>query len=197
MNLKVSLNSYQKIYFYTTNSFKLKVAKHIFKDLALDIVMVKKKLKELQTMNILENVKFKLKQVDKLPAIVEDSGLFIKNLRGFPGTITKYVLKTIGFSGIQMLLKDDTFSYFISVVGYKDLELEKYFIGKVTGMLKKNQKSIDEAFIPTGSNKSFAEMNLEEFVKYSDIGRSLTKLKRFLVRIYKLQCCDEERFVEQ
>ncbi len=28
-------------------------------------------------------------------------------------------------------------------------------------------------------------MNLEEFVKYSDIGRSLTKLKRFLVRIYK------------
>ncbi|MBI2139040.1 non-canonical purine NTP pyrophosphatase [Candidatus Woesearchaeota archaeon] len=52
--------------------------------------------------------------------ICEDSGLFIKSLKGFPGTCSKYIHQRIGLQGILKLMegiKDRSCEY-ISAVGY-------------------------------------------------------------------------------
>src|SRR5207244_8886634 len=38
--------------------------------------------------------------------VVEDSGLFIEALKGFPGPFSSYVYKTIGLNGILSLMHD-------------------------------------------------------------------------------------------
>ncbi len=42
----------------------------------------------------------------KQPFIVDDSGLFIDCLNGFPGTNSNWVFKKIGYQGILALLED-------------------------------------------------------------------------------------------
>ena len=186
MNSKKSSNSYLKIYFYTTNKSKFEFARRILNELNIELIMVRKYLREIMGKNLLEIVRYKLKQVSKLPAVVEDSGLFIKSLKGFPGVITAYVLKTIGFEGLKKLISNNCPACYISIVGYKDKDTEKYFIGKVRGIIKTNFNDIDSAFHPYGFNKSYKEMNFNEMRKYSDWGISFGKLKDFLSKKYKL-----------
>ena len=40
--------------------------------------------------------------------LVEDAGLFVDSLDGFPGVYSAYALKTIGFNGLLNILKDST-----------------------------------------------------------------------------------------
>ena len=40
--------------------------------------------------------------------LVEDAGLFVDSLAGFPGVYSAYALKTIGFNGLLNLLNDST-----------------------------------------------------------------------------------------
>ena len=44
-------------------------------------------------------------RVHKIPLFVEDTGLFIKALKGFPGSYARYVNDTIGIRGILKLLE--------------------------------------------------------------------------------------------
>ena len=44
----------------------------------------------------------------KKPVIIEDDGLFINSLSGFPGPYSSYVFKTIGNNGILKLIEDRT-----------------------------------------------------------------------------------------
>jgi non-canonical purine NTP pyrophosphatase (RdgB/HAM1 family) len=56
------------------------------------------------------------------PLIVEDSGFFIKDLSGFPGPYTRYVLETIGVAGVLKIaeLSPSRRCAFISVLVYMD-----------------------------------------------------------------------------
>lgn len=58
----------------------------------------------------------------KVPVLVEDGGLVIEALKGFPGVYTKYVLKTIGARGILNLLSGerDRRARFVSCASYID-----------------------------------------------------------------------------
>src|SRR3989338_397091 len=42
----------------------------------------------------------------KQPVLVEDGGLYIHALKGFPGAYTKYVMETIGPQGLLKLMED-------------------------------------------------------------------------------------------
>jgi XTP/dITP diphosphohydrolase len=43
----------------------------------------------------------------KQPIIIEDDGLFIKSLNGFPGQYSSYSFATIGNRGILKLMKEN------------------------------------------------------------------------------------------
>ncbi|MEM4809819.1 MAG: non-canonical purine NTP pyrophosphatase, partial [Desulfurococcaceae archaeon] len=44
--------------------------------------------------------------VIRKPILVEDAGLFIKSLNGFPGVYSSFVYKTIGINGVLKLLEN-------------------------------------------------------------------------------------------
>lgn len=77
----------------------------------LDCVFEVSKYKGLQAFDILNS-----------PVLVEDGGLEVDVLKGFPGVYTKYVLETIGVDGILKLLANqkNRNARFISVTTFVD-----------------------------------------------------------------------------
>jgi XTP/dITP diphosphohydrolase len=100
----------------------------------------------------------------KKPVIVEDSGLFINALNGFPGSYTRYAFEHIGIAGILRLMRGlkDSKAYFISAVAYYDGRRVRVFEGVAEGVIAKKAKGsggfgFDPVFIPSGRRKTFAE----------------------------------------
>ncbi|MEE8402231.1 MAG: non-canonical purine NTP pyrophosphatase, partial [Candidatus Hydrothermarchaeaceae archaeon] len=94
---------------------------------------------------------------------IEDAGLFVDALGGFPGVYSRYIEDTIGNAAILKLLSDvkERGAVFQSVVGYKGKTVE-IFEGKVEGEIAEQQMGkggfgYDPLFIPKGFNKTFAE----------------------------------------
>ncbi len=115
--------------------------------------------------------------------MVEDSGLYIRALNGFPGPYSSYVYKTIGYFGILKLMEDvtDRGAHFKSVVAFYDGNIYKIFIGTVYGEIINDARGyygfgFDPIFKPEGSTrKTFAEMSLKEKCMYSHRAKSITK----------------------
>jgi len=102
--------------------------------------------------------------------IVEDAGLYVTSLSGFPGPYSHYVLDTIGCSGILRLLDPNQSRevYFESAVAYADNNQRvKTFLGRVDGIISpevrgKEGFGFDPIFIPSGGLKTFGEVSLAE-----------------------------------
>ena len=103
----------------------------------------------------------------KNAVIVEDDGLFIDSLSGFPGPFSSYVFKTIGNYGILKLLAaidaSDTLAYFKSIIAFCDSNNEPImFEGHVVGTISKNIQGrgwgFDPIFIPEKQNKTYAQL---------------------------------------
>jgi len=110
-----------------------------------------------------EGVKFVYARVGE-PVIVEDSGLFIQALDGFPGAYSAYVFGKIGNYGILRLMggTGNRRAEFRSAVAYYDGETLKTFEGVVSGAIAEEARGeagfgYDPIFIPEGSAKTFAE----------------------------------------
>lgn len=120
--------------------------------------------------------------------IVEDAGLFIDSLKGFPGPYSNYVYKTIGIEGVLKLLKNinNRRAKFISIIAMKHPKLgEKIFEGEVEGVIAYEAKGnrgfgFDPIFIPKGLDKTFAEMDIEEKCRYSHRGIAFRALALWL-----------------
>ena len=119
-----------------------------------------------------------------LPVIVEDAGLFINVLNGFPGPYSSYVYRTIGTEGILKLLKntESRDAIFHSVVAFCSLgEPPSCFHGKAKGKISLQTRGklgfgFDPIFEPsTSSGKTFAEITLMEKNRHSHRAEALRK----------------------
>ena len=121
-------NMVMEISFVTSNQEKVKAVERSLayarrsdikiKQINLDII-------EPQFDSVAEISKYKAMEAFKLlqsPVLVEDGGLVIPALDGFPGPYTKYVLKTIGADGILRLLSgiSDRRAKFVSFATFVD-----------------------------------------------------------------------------
>ncbi len=171
-----------KVYFISGNEGKIVEFKSFFpKLLNLDLP-----LKEIQSLDLKEIIEDKLEQAYHVlmskkdfhfdAIMVEDSSLFIESLKGLPGPFIKFFLEGIGNSGIVNLVhafSENDKSYAITYVGIKDKQGKSiFFEGRSDGKISKevlgdNGFGWDKIFIPNGSNKTFAEMSIEEKNKFS------------------------------
>lgn len=108
------------------------------------------------------------------PFIIEDSGLFIDKLRGFPGPYSSYVYKTIGINGVLKLAEANTPARFESVLGcyyYGDIML---FTGSVEGAIVSPRGAGGFGFDPIFEYKrrTFGEMTIDEKTACSHRGKS-------------------------
>ncbi len=103
------------------------------------------------------------------PVVVDDTGLYIDTLAGFPRSYPAFVLKTIGRGGILRLLegKTDRSARFVTSVGYSDGENLYTFTGEMRGRISLEERGsegfgYDPIFIPEGFDRTYAELSFRE-----------------------------------
>jgi XTP/dITP diphosphohydrolase len=178
------------LYFITGNTGKVTEATEKLKPFQIQIVQKDLGYPEIQADSLLEVAQFGVNHVKprfKKPFILEDAGLFIDAFHGFPGVYSKYVFYTIGLPGILRLLDEQKNrsalfrSVFALFIPTKD---PLFFTGETKGNITLLQKGsggfgYDPLFIPEGSTKTFAEMDIVEKNKCSHRGKALTQIVEF------------------
>ncbi len=96
------------VFFVSSNEYKYQEVKKILGNFRIKVGFFKCDLIEIQADTIKEIAAQKV--IDafnqcKKPVIIEDDGLFITSLRGFPGPFSSYVYKKIGNKGILKLVQ--------------------------------------------------------------------------------------------
>lgn len=186
-----------KILFITSNSSKVQLANERLKRYGIEVEQYRAELLEPQAFDVEEVALQKARQlIDsvKAPFVVEDSGLYIEKLSGFPGALMKPVLDSIGETGLIKLMSGESYRCVLvkSVLVYCDPSEKtiKPFTGNYKGSLATAPVGevtrgwkVSRIFIPHDGRKTLAEMNdgeweefLEDFKKddhYEKFGRWL------------------------
>jgi XTP/dITP diphosphohydrolase len=123
------------------------------------------------------------------PLFIEDSGLFIEALGGFPGPYSSYVQETIGNLGILKLMEGvrNRSSRFESVVAYVESPRKTHiFSGSVEGRISMEERGerwgFDPIFIPSGTDLTYAEMGVEVKQKFSHRAVALARFASWLIK---------------
>ena len=172
-----------KVVFFATGNINKFNEARILSQPGIAVGMLRLKGDEIQSDSLEEIAQKSAQNAYKrchLPIFVEDAGLFIDALDGFPGPYAAYVYKTIHNSGILKLMEDskDRSAKFQSVIAYCDDQTPCEpicFYGESKGEITtaerkakgKSAFGFDPIFQPSGSAKSFAEMTIEEKNGYS------------------------------
>ena len=153
----------REIYFVSNNLHKYSEIKSMLNDkkIDLDLKFCKQYIIEIQDEKI-ENIAMEKAKsaynIVKKPIIIEDDGLFINSLNGFPGQYSKFIFKSIGNKGIIRLLKgsSDRSAFFKSIFVYNDGIIAKVFYGKINGKISSTITQggwgYDPIFIPLKRN---------------------------------------------
>jgi XTP/dITP diphosphohydrolase len=178
------------IFFATDNIHKFNETRKVLVEHKIAVGMLRAKALEIQSDNLEEIAKTSVVDAFKrcnLPVIVEDAGLFIDALNGFPGPYAAYAYKTIGNKGLLKLMEkiENRKARFQSVIAYYSAELKSpiCFKGEALGEITKEERrgkresgfGFDPIFKPAESNKTFAEMTTVEKNKYSHRAQALRK----------------------
>lgn len=186
------------IFFATNNINKFNEARMVLAEYGIAVGMLRVKTLEIQNDSLEEIAKASV--VDafarcNLPIVVEDAGLFVECLNGFPGPYAAYVYKTIGNRGLLHLMEnlEDRKARFRSAIAYCDETLESplCFNGEAAGEITREERTdennsgfgFDPIFKPANSRKTFAQMNTAEKNDYSHRARALRKFAEFYKRL--------------
>ncbi len=183
------------VFFATGNINKFNEARRILSQQGLAVGMLKLKGDEIQSESLKEIAQKSVKnayQRCKLPIFVEDAGLFVDALNGFPGPYAAYVYHTVHNDGILKLMENNKnrCAHFQSVIAFCDNQtsceptcFEGESRGEITMSERKEQgKSgfgFDPIFQPEGSPKTFAEMAIEEKNGYSHRAAAIQKFAKW------------------
>jgi len=183
-------------FFVTGNADKYQEARIILSEPGISAAMLHLEISEIQADDIdriAEASALEGAKKSKMPIFVEDAGLFIEALNGFPGPYSSYVYRTLGNQGILKLLKDvaKRNAYFFSVVAFCDSGKPyslRCFNGKVNGRIALKERGrqgfgFDPIFEPsTKPTLTFAQMTPREKNKYSHRAKALRKFAAWYIQ---------------
>jgi len=174
-------------YFVTSNIHKFQEARRVLSEYKIATAKLRVGAVEIQDDNLKNIAEASVLDAVKtcgLPIFVEDAGLFIEALKGFPGPYSKYVYNTIGTKGILKLMKniEKRSAHFQSVIAFSSPDEQPIcFRGKVEGKISLQEQGTsgfgyDPIFEPTeGDGRTFAEMTSNEKNGYSHRAEALRK----------------------
>ncbi len=160
-----------KLKVITSNPGKVAEYQKAFDELGIEMEHYRLPYDEVQTSDLEEVVN---KGMDEIISkrvrnfIVDDTGLFIDSLKGFPGVWSAYAQKTIGNKGILKLMDgvEDRGAEFRCCIGC-DIDGERIVVvGVCRGYITESEKGtdgfgFDPIFSPDGK-LTFAEMSIED-----------------------------------
>jgi XTP/dITP diphosphohydrolase len=120
--------------------------------------------------------------------IIDDSGLFIDALGGFPGVYSAYALKTLGCRGIIKLMEgmSDRIARFRCCIGCNAGRLGEIVISaEAVGTIIDEERGsggfgFDPIFVPSRYDRTFSELPLEEKNLISHRGKAINSLSASL-----------------
>jgi XTP/dITP diphosphohydrolase len=178
-----------ELLFITSNPGKVKEARKYLEPLDMNVKQVNFGYPEIQADTLEEVAEYGAKWLSERidgPFFLDDSGLFVEALKGFPGVYSAYAYKTLGIRGILKLLEgvENRRAYFKSIVAYWDGKVH-LFTGKVEGEITMEPHGrggfgFDPIFKPSGFERTFAEMTTEEKNRISHRGRALAAFAEWL-----------------
>jgi len=174
----------KQIAFITSNKGKVAEACVKFEPLGYSVVQKDLGYPEIQADSLQEVALYGVDLLHKRVRsafFLEDSGVFITALSGFPGVYSKYVYLTVGLGGVLHLMqgKQDRSAVFRSVIAYSEPGCDpELFVGECLGTLSLEARGsggfgYDPIFIPEGMNLTFAEMAMQEKTVVSHRGKAL------------------------
>ena len=172
-----------ELFFASSNEHKFKEVQRILSNLGVTIKLFKTTLEEIQSNSLNEIAKRKaidaFTKIQK-PILIEDDGLFINSLNGFPGPYSSYAYDTIRNKGIIQLLQNSEHrdAKFVAIIAYyngiDEVKLfESSIPGKISKEIEKGGWGYDPIFIPDGESKTYA--NVLDKDKFSHRSASLKK----------------------
>lgn len=172
--------------FVTSNPDKVVEVRRVFREYDIRVRWSRRALSEPQSDRLQDVVEAKLTMAAHpvRAVVVEDSGLFLEGLGGFPGVYSRYVYDTVGLEGILKLLRGKPRrAVFRTVAGFRRGRTTLIAIGTVQGTIAprrrgRNGFGYDPIFVPRGSTRTFAEMVGPEKDLYSHRGRAIRALAR-------------------
>lgn len=176
-----------EILFATGNEHKFAEAKALLTDVELkQHVFRHREIRSDSLEDIARDAAEKAYRQCRAPLFVEDSGLFIPALNGFPGTYSSWVLGKIGLDGILRLMQDteNREARFEACIAYKDNYQVRVFHESCQGRLTGEKRGedgfgYDPIFIPEGHEQTFAE-NITLKNKLSHRYKTLLEFSRFI-----------------
>jgi XTP/dITP diphosphohydrolase len=181
-----------ELWFATSNIHKFHEAKFVLRETNLRLRRIPSKGTEVQSDDVEEIAKTAAAETfmnHRRPLFVEDTGLSIESLNGFPGAFAAYVYRTIGPDGIIRLMESarSRMAEFVSVVAYcEESPSPRLFAGRLKGRIATELKGsggfgFDSIFIPEGRRRTLAEMSMAEKCALSHRSLALRALASWLV----------------
>jgi XTP/dITP diphosphohydrolase len=179
------------MWFATSNDHKFEEGRFILQELGIMLRRLPSKGQELQSSDPSEvavHAAVETYRAFRKPLFVEDTGLFIDSLRGFPGTNASFVFQTLGLGGILKLMDglDVRGAEFVSsVASYNGSSEPHVFTGRLKGSLALRPRGLggfgfDPVFVPSGARRTLAQMTLAEKCAISHRASALRAFGRWL-----------------
>ncbi len=173
-----------KLTVVTSNQGKLKEFRSVLEPMNIQVLHSLEDCNEIQADTLKEVVLDCIDQLKKKGLrdfVIDDSGLFISSLRGFPGVYSSYALRTIGLNGVLRLLEgqEDRSAFFQSCIGCSIEGLDDIIVaGRCDGRIVFSPRGtegfgFDPIFVPNGYVLTFSEMSIEEKNRISHRGLAL------------------------
>ena len=175
-----------KIWMATSSDDKYTEAREVLAEFGVELGRIDVEKIEIQAEDPVEIVEYSLRQMedDGRVVVMEDAGIFIEHLGGFPGPYSSYVLKRLDNPGILKLMEgvEDRRAHYQSGVAIRRGDEISSFRGYVRGTIAESIRGTggfgyDPIFIPEeGNGRTFGEMTDDEKNSISHRARAFRKL---------------------
>jgi XTP/dITP diphosphohydrolase len=176
--------------FVSTNPGKFREVSTVLAPYGLRVRWIRRTLPEPQASGLDEVVSAKLDAVRDVKGyvLVEDSGLFVPSLAGFPGVYSAHFLEIWKFGPLfELLRKRPRAAYFRTVAGLRHGRHRWTFAGEVHGAIARTPAGrhgfgYDPIFVPDGWKRTFGQAPAEAKNGISHRARAMRKVGEFLAR---------------
>ncbi len=184
----------EKVVLVTQNKHKLREIQPLFEEFDVGFETTSIEKWEVRSNDVeavaLEAAKYAYAELQR-PLVVDDTGLYIEALEGFPMAYPAFVLETIGKKGILKLMEsvEDRSAMFVSAVGFCDGTTMRAFKGVMEGAIGYAEQGeegfgYDPIFIPEGHTKTYAQLTFSEKIAISHRTKAFRAFLEWYTRKY-------------
>ncbi|MGC2288333.1 MAG: non-canonical purine NTP pyrophosphatase [Thermoplasmata archaeon] len=174
--------------FVSTNAGKFGEVRRILTEYGVKVRWSRRALPEVQAERLETVVGAKLAAAEHIGdrVLVEDSGLFLPSLDGFPGVYSAYAFNTIGLEGVLRLLRGrGRRATFRTVAGLSIGARRWIRTGECRGRIADHPRGshgfgYDPIFIPEGEQRTFGQLDLVEKNRRSHRAHAIHRIGRLL-----------------